>query len=456
MSISFTGIASGIDTAALVDSMIGVASIPKLMLQSKVAAQRQEISALQALNTQLSTLATQAKDLAKPDALSLFTTSASSDAVTATAGKGAVAGTIELHVDQVATAQRSVTAAWTEVGTTFTITTAAGEHIEVETASASIDDVVTAINAADAGVRAVKVAAGTDENGDPVYRLQVTATSTGQASAFSLHAGTAADVEAGTATDLFTQPGAATVTEAKDAVIRLYAGTDAEQTITSASNTFTGLMPGVDITVTKASSEPVTVTISDDTDARADTAKKLVDAVTSLLAQISSRTRVTTSADGSTTTAGILQGESIVRDLRNVILGAATDPVDGRSTSEIGIEITRDGTVRFDEAKFTAAFEADPERAATVFSTIASRVEQAAESFSDRYDGKLTKTIESRQSAARRIDDQILEWDVRLDLKRRNLTRQFVNMESQLAALQATSSWLSAQIAAMTAAQNQK
>src|SRR5690606_822835 len=98
----------------------------------------------------------------------------------------------------------------------------------------------------------------------------------------------------------------------------------------------------------------------------------------------------------------------------------------------------------------------DPERAATVFSTIASRVEQAAESFSDRYDGKLTKTIESRQSAARRIDDQILEWDVRLDLKRRNLTRQVGHMESQLAALQATSSWLSAQIAAMTAAQNQK
>lgn len=456
MSVSFTGMASGIDTAALVDSMVGVASIPQLMLKSKVANQRQEISALQALNSQIATLATQAKDFAKPDALSLFTTSATSEAASATAKTGAVAGTLEVIVDQVATAQRSVTAAWNEApATTFTITNAAGEHTEVEADSASIDDVVKAINGADAGVRAVKVTAGTDGDGNALYRLQLTSTETGQASAFSFHAGTAADVDAGTATDLLTEPGAATVTQAGDATIRMYAGTDAEQTITSTTNTFTGLMPGVDVTVTKASADPVTITVADDTDGRVKTAKNLVDNVTSLLNQIATRTRVTTSSDGSTTTAGILQGESIVRDLKNSILAAATSPIDGRSTAEIGIEITRDGTVRFDEEKFTAALEADPERAAGIFATIASRVEETAKSFSDRYDGRLTKTIESRQGAARRIDDQILDWDNRLELKRRNLTRQFVNMESQLAAMQATSSWLSAQIAAMTPKQQQ-
>lgn len=451
MSISFTGIASGIDTAALVDSMIGVASIPKLMLQSKVSAQRQEISALQTLNTQVATLATQAGDLARTGALALFTTSASSDAVSATAGEGAAPGSIEVVVDRVAAAQQSVTAAWsTAPATVLTITDAAGEHTEIHADSDSVDDVVRAVNNADAGVRAVKVPAGTDTDGTPRYRIQLTATATGAASAFTVHAGTAADVAAGTAVDLLTQPGAATVTQAADAQLRLYAGTDAEQTLTSATNTFTGLLPGVDLTVARAGSEPVTVTVADDTDAREQAVRGLVDAVVSLLGQITSRTQVTTGADGSVTSAGLLQGESIIRDLRNAVLRATTDPVDGSSPSTIGIEITRYGTVELDVERFTRAMTTDPERTAAMVATIAGRIQETAESFSDRYDGKLTKTIESRQSAARRIDDQILEWDVRLDLKRRNLTRQFVHMETQLAALQSTSAWLTSQLAALT------
>ncbi|WP_158068885.1 flagellar cap protein FliD N-terminal domain-containing protein [Cellulosimicrobium sp. CUA-896] len=102
MSISFSGLSSNIDTAAIVDQLIQVESIPQLQLQSKVKAQRSEISALQDLNTRIAALATTAKDLAKSDALALFTGTSTSDSVTVAAGAGASAGSIDVVVDRVA------------------------------------------------------------------------------------------------------------------------------------------------------------------------------------------------------------------------------------------------------------------------------------------------------------------------------------------------------------------
>ncbi|MFW8746209.1 hypothetical protein, partial [Mesorhizobium japonicum] len=64
------------------------------------------------------------------------------------------------------------------------------------------------------------------------------------------------------ATNLLTQPGAATVSTAQDATVALWAGSAAEQTITSSSNTFTGLLTGVDVTVSATTDTPQTVTVA--------------------------------------------------------------------------------------------------------------------------------------------------------------------------------------------------
>ncbi|MGO2741367.1 MAG: flagellar filament capping protein FliD, partial [Cellulosimicrobium funkei] len=277
MGISFTGLSSGLNTADLVKQLIAVESIPQQQLQAKVKAERSEITALQDLNTRVAALAKLAKELTAGDALALFTAKGSSDAVSVAARVGASPGSIDVVVDAVATAQKSVTATLTTAPTTrFTLTDAAGEHAELTAASTSLDDVVAAINRADAGVTAVKVGAGTDAaTGEKLYRLQLTGAATGASGAFSFHAGTAAEVDAGTATNLLAAPGAATVTAAADSVVRLWAGTAAEQTVTSASSTFTDLLPGIDVTVSKASADPVTVTVGEDPEARANKVRSL-------------------------------------------------------------------------------------------------------------------------------------------------------------------------------------
>lgn len=450
MSISFSGLASNLNTGALVDQLIQVESIPQLQLQAKVKAQRSEITALQDLNTRIAELAKTAKDLAKSDALAKFTGTSSSDSVTVTAGAGASAGSIDVVVDRVAAAQKSVTAAMAAAsGTTFTLTDSEGNHTELTAASTSLDDVVAAINAADGGVRAVKVAAGTDAGtGQPLYRLQLTATETGAASAFSFHAGTEAEVDAGTATDLLGAPGAATVTAAADSEVRLWAGTAAEQTVTSSTSTFTDLLPGVNVTVSKPSADPVTLTVGDDADARAATVKGLVDAVSAILSRISAQMKVTIGSDGGTSGA-TLAGESVVRSARQTLLNAVTYPIDGTSLSTIGIEITRYGEVTFDPEKLQTALAEDPDAATNLFSQVATRVQEAAETLSDKYDGQLTTSIQNRETDARRIDDQIAGWDLRLAQRRARLTSQFVAMEVQLAKLDSQQQWLTGQLAAM-------
>lgn len=450
MSISFTGLASGIDTAALVKELIAAEAIPQRQLQAKVSAERSEITSLQDLNTRLAALAKSAKELTGPDTLSLFTATSSSDSVAVAARAGAGAGSLDIVVDAVAAAQKSVTAATSAATTTnFTITGSDGSHTELTAASTSLDDVVSAINGADAGVRAVKVAAGTEAGtGEPLYRLQLTATDTGAASAFSFHAGTAAEVDAGTATDLLAAPGAATVTAAADSSVRLWAGTDAEQTITSASTTLTDVLPGVDVTVSKPTTDAVTVTVGDDPEARAKVVQGLVDSVSAVLSRIATQTKVTVGTDGSTSGA-TLAGESVVRSARQGLLESLTYPVGGVSLSTIGIEITRYGDVSFDADKLSAALAADPDAVMARFSAVATRVQETAESFSDKYDGLLTTTIQGRVTSAKRLDDQILAWDSRLEQRHQRLTSQFTAMEVALAQLQSQQDWLTGQLASM-------
>lgn len=451
MGITLSGLtSSGLDVKALVADLMKVEAIPQQQLQLKVKVQRGEITALQDINTRIAALAKLAKDLTSPDALAQFKATSSSDAVSVTARPAAGAGTIDLVVDSVAAAQKSVTAAMsTAPGTRFTITDAAGKKTEITAASSSLDDVAAALNGADAGVRAVKVAAGIDSGtGEKLYRLQVTANETGAANAFSLHAGTAAEVEAGTATNLLTAPGAATVTAASDSSVRLWAGTAAEQTVTSSTAILKDLLPGVDITVSKASTNPVTVTLAEDADARTATVKGFVDAVSAILSRISTLSKVTIGADGSTTGAA-LAGESVVRSARQTLLDAASRPIDNVSLSSIGIEITRYGEVTFDPKKLDAALAEDPDKVSTMFTKVAARVQDAAETLSDKYDGLITTSVQNRETNATRLDEQITRWDARLEQRYSRLSAQFTSMEVQLARLDAQQQWLTGQLNAM-------
>jgi flagellar hook-associated protein 2 len=452
MSLSLDGLASGLDTTALIDALMDVQAIPRTLLQNKADDKGVVISHLQTLNTSLQDLLTKATGAKKADSLAAYTATSSSDAVAVTASAGAAASRMEVVVDRVATAHTVVTSAlteWPEQPPTLTLVDAEGNQTEIVAVGTSLTEVAAAINKAGAPVTAQVVSAGVDANGDPLQRLQLVANASGAAGTFQLYRGDAASVDAGTAVDLATEPGAAVVAQGQDAQVRLWAGTAAEQVVTSSTNTFDDLMPGIDVTVSKVTSEPVTVSVSADTAASAKTAKSFVDSIAAVLKRIDEGSKATVGGAGESTTLGVYTGDSTVRALRRALADAVQYPVDGVSPSSIGISIDRYGVLTFDAEKFEAAMADDPALVESVFTGIATRVETVADQYSDRYDGLLTSRITGQESEVDALEDQIERWDLRLEQRRATLERTYASLETMLSQMQSQQAYLTTQLSAL-------
>ena len=450
MGLAVDGLVSGLDTTSLINSLMQLEALPQNILKKKVSGSQAMISALQGLNAKIASLATLATDTAKPAALDLYKATSSSTNVSATATAGASAGQVNIVVTTLAQAQVLVSAAmaaWPDDPPVLTIVGSDGTHTQITAASTSLDDVVLAINGAGAGVNAMKVSTG---NGQ--FRLQLTATETGAAGAFNIYRGTSAAVTGGTATNLLADPDAALVTTAQDAEVTLWAGTPAAQIIKSATNTFTDLLPGVAVTVSATSVDPLTVTVTRDDKQISKVAGDFVSALNGVFALISTKSTVIDSTDPSGNpkiSGGIFTSDSTVRAVNEKILSAASMPVDGRSPSEIGISITKTGELEFDADKFAKALAADPDRVERVIQELASRVEAAATEASDKYDGLITTKITGQESLVTSLNTQISDFDRRLESRRSALERAYSSMEVQLSALNSQASWLTSQLSAL-------
>lgn len=450
MAISLDGLASKLDTTKIIDALMDVEKIPRTLLSAKSDDRRVVITHLQSLNTALQDLFSRAKTAAGATALAQVAATSSDTSVTITPSAGVAPMSTQIVVDRVATAHSVVTAAVAALPgdpLVLTVEKADGKLVEVRPSSGSPADVARALSGAGVGISASAVAAGTDGDGGTVFRLQLNATATGAAGAFRVHLGDAAAVAAGTAIDLAAQPGAAVVTTGADAQVRLWAGTAAEQTVNSASNTFTDLFPGIDVTVSTPTATPVTLTVSADAEARTKAASEFITQIAAVLTTIAKGSSATpASAAGQNTTLGVFTGDSTVRALRQALANAVQYPVDGRSPSTIGISIDRTGALSFDEDAFAAALAKDPAAVEAVFSGIGTRVQEVTEQYSDKYDGLLTARITGQQDEVKRIAEQLDRWDVRLDQRRATLERTYAAMETMLSRLQSQSSYLTSQI----------
>ncbi|WIJ46839.1 flagellar filament capping protein FliD [Curtobacterium citreum] len=456
-SLAIDGLVSGLKTTDLINSLMTIEQVPQTLLKNKLTDTNSFISSLQTINGLVQTLASKATDAAKLTSLDVFTAKSSSTAATVSTRDSAAAGSLSFTIGETATAQVGVTAAmstWASDAEPITIVGSDGKQTSVTPASGSLDDAVTAINGSAAGVTATKVAAGTATDGTKLFRLQLTATKTGAASAFQVYRGTGDQVTAGTATNVLTQTGAAVVTAAKDASVTLWAGTDAAQTVTSATNTFTDLLPGVDVTVSAPSSDPVTVTIGQDTSKAQAVASGLVDALNAITAYYGTNTAVTSTTSPTTgttsTTAGVLTGDATTRDVVQRLTSTMSTPVNGKSPSSIGIVITKDGDFTFDAAAFQKALADDPDGTQAVLSGVATNVGAAATAASDKYTGSITTSITGQQSVATDLSAQIDSWTDRLTQRRATLQAQYAALETSLSNLQSQSSFIASHLATLS------
>jgi flagellar hook-associated protein 2 len=307
---------------------------------------------------------------------------------------------------------------------------------------ATLAQTVTYINGLqDAGVRATAVNTG---NG---YRLQLTSTTSGADGDFDL---------ATTAGTAFTQTSLAT-----NAALDL-GGVQ----VASSTNTFKDLMTGVSVTVTEEGAAVVEVT--EDPKSVAAKVRTLVDAVNSALDMIKKHGK---SEKGST---AALKGDSELRTLTSQLLQTMSDAVSGAgSPGLVGIDLTREGTVKFTEATFLATLASDPGTVQRMFAgapavdaqpatatTPAVAAQEAVDGLSQRLEaltkrttnattGTLTLLAQGRETLVNDFKSRIADWDQRLATRKETLTRQFTAMETALSSLKNQSTWLAGQLGSL-------
>lgn len=446
MTSSISGLSSGLDTARIIDQLMQLEAISQNRLRSQQSTQKTVLAALQALNTDTSLLAGKADSLAKPATWNTLKGTSSSSDVTVALGATAAASSLSVNILAVAANHQlgftdahpltDVVVAGGGAATQAKSTAHDGTVTLLDTGGGTLQELVTAINGSTTTTGVTATAVGTGNGG---YRLLVQSTATGAASDFTL---TNAD-----ATPLL---GGATVRAGADALIDLGAGI----TATSATNTFAELLPGVSVTLGASAKvgTTATVTVAQDSSGVKSSVKALVDQLNALLTKID-----TQSASGtSTSTAGPLAGDANARSLRSSLLNSIFSSGTS-SMASVGIQTDRTGKLVFDDAAFTAAYAADPAGVAAQFTTgatpaengWAARLQAVAKTASDSTTGTITGAITGRQSTIDRLGNNIDAWDLRLELRRTSLTRQYTALEMALNSLQSQGNWLAGQLNAL-------
>ena len=430
MVSSIDGLVSGLSTSDLISQLMQVEAAGQTRLKTRVTAQQKVNASYQSINTKiaaLKTASTTVMDATAPIWANAKAT-ASSDAVSVTASAGASTGQLTFDVKRLAQANTQTST----VASTGSIQNGAGLSVTIGTTTTPItvttdtaQGVVDAINGAGIGVKAALVST---EQGTTV--LQLNATKTGTANAFTVNGLTAPLTQMVTAQDA--QIGVGTVGAGG-------------YTVTSASNTFTNLMPNVSITAKRVETG-VTVTVSADADAIANKVQAMVEAANGLLTELGTQSAITPASSTSTSPTGApLAGNSMVRQLQQSLLSAVSigESAYG-SFKQLGIQTDRNGKLVFDRSAFLTAYQADP---AKVQAAVTNGIGKSFKTLSTEANNNVTAVIQSGASNVRYLTDQIANWDVRLTAKQEALQKQFTNLEVALGKLKDQSSWLAGQIA---------
>ncbi|MCW2701553.1 MAG: Flagellar hook-associated protein 2 [Blastococcus sp.] len=433
-SLSVDGLVSGLDTTALISQLVSAEGATQTRLQARKTATQTAATAYRSINTKVDGLRAAAEDLAKATTWAAAKATSSSSAATVAATGTPQTGQLSFTVETLATAHALMSDdRWGTTGTDFgaaqvTFTTGGTTTSVAVGGTGTLSDAVKAINASNAGVTAAAV-----HLEDGQYALMVTAKKTGVANTFSI-GGT------GTFSPLVT---------ATDAKVHL--GGPTGPAVTSATNTFSDLLAGGAITVTATSATPVTISVVADPDAVATKMQAFVDAANAALAEIKKHTN-------SGSAGAALKGDLTLSRLTGNILDSVSRAVGTDSAGTAGVQLTREGTVKFDKTTFLTSLQSAPDRTQRLFAGggtpavegIGSRMQAVAKAATDATTGSLTILAKGKDSLAKTFEKQIDDWDIRLAARKATLTRQFTAMETALSSLKSQSSWLSGQLASLS------
>jgi len=448
-SVTSLGTGSGLDLEGLLTKLMSVEQQPLVALQKKQTSYESTISSLGSLKSVLASLQTAAAAMV-PDTgtaaankyVSYKTSVGDSTIATASASSSASVGTYSLTNIVLATAQQiQKTGVTVPSGAgTLSIQVGTGTAVDVPiSAGSSLSNVVSAINASNAGISASIVSSVVD--GVTTDHLFLTSDTTGAANTISVTASgtgwTDSDFNySTTTTNSWTQ------TEGT--------GTDASLSIngiatTSASNTLTTAISGLTINLAKAGSTTVTVT-KDSTTNLTSVLNTFVTAYNSANTSMGSLGTY----NATTKVAGALQGNATLRTAKTQLTNLLFDTVAGGSSdiqrlTDIGISLAKDGSLSLDTTKLNKAIASD-------YSGVANLVAKVGDAYDTTLDnivgtsGSLVTATKSYTSMISDLTDRETVLTDRLTQIEARYRKQFSALDTLISNLKSTSDYLTQQL----------
>lgn len=427
---TFSGLATGLDSGALIKSMLSIAKQPMTRLEAKKTANSAMSKKFTDIKTKLTALQTAAKALdTRSEAMVNKATSSDDKVFSVTSAGGSSLGSFDITVTSAAKGERTYSNSFdssTEqnlIGAgqlTIQIGTGAATSIDVGPTD-SLESVVGKINGANAGVTAGLIFNGSQ------YRLQVSSNSTGAANAITFGGSGATSLGLDVPANQFQV--------ASDAVISID-----NNTITSANNAISSAIAGVTINVVGAGT--ASIKVDRDPDGLKTKLEAFVKAYNDVQTAVNSEFAYVGAQKSNS-----LSGDSTLRSAQSDLRGMMSQSLAGLTSSfssigQLGITMQRDGTLSVDSDKLTKAINKDYEGVSTALAgngTTKGLMAQVVDKI-DPYvvaDGSISNRIKNLATRSRDADVQLARMQVRMDKYEEQLTRQYAALEELTSGLQA-------------------
>lgn len=444
--IRFGGLASGLDTNAIISALLSVESRGIDRLEARKEAEQNKISLFGTLEGLVEALQSKAKELSSSRGILGYAVTLSEESVATFSVTGApTSGAHSLEVTQLASVDR-----YTFDGVTDPDAALSGGTLSFDydgtsysfNGGVSLNQLAADINT-QAGDDVTANVINTGTSASPDYKLVIAGDDTGSQYTLNNLAVGIAELSINPPDRLSTAANAQVVLDGL--------------TIDRTTNVFDDVIPGLAFTVRELTTGPISVDVSLDAELTKTGVQEFVDAYNAVLDFINKQSAYDQEAES----AAPLFGDASLRSIRTAIHQALfyVDPVLAQSSAYstlglVGVELQNDGKLKLDATEFEEKLLADPTALENLFTDPTSglfveldaAIENLVASSTDPLGNVIAGVFDRRRDTLNTVigglDDDIERLERRLESLEETLVRQFSHLEGLLSQLNSQASYL--------------
>lgn len=449
--VSFAGLASGIDTSALISSILNQErALSVTPLKNRIAEHEETTTAFGRLKELLGKLKGALSSFREVNGGAVAKSATSSDdtVVFGTASNGASPGRYDVTVSQLA---KNATFSFNDsfsgpdqvingsvVGSgTVTVTIGNGGSpttVQVGvTSSTTVSQFISDFNSKSSAGTASLVKVGAD------YRLVINSNKTGENEGFLAVSASSEITSAGSFTG-------SSLSQATNARLSIDGVSDI---FVRQSNVISDLIPGLTFNLSSLGS--ATVAVTQDTGKTLAAVQDFVAAFNKVRAFIDESDRVSSSEEQGTVkiTYGPLAktslDESIGSALRGALSSASLSGGSVNTLADLGITTARDGSLQFDSDVLSASLDADPQRVGTILESLGETLAATGGTIDQftRFNGIIDNAVSQNQVSISQAQQRISDYERRISQHEAALTAQYAHLEAVISQLNGQQSALS-------------